>query len=174
MNERYLSAKSVKQQFDITRQTLWNWEQEGLIDPGKTPGGQRRYAESSIKRLLGVDDGPSRESLRLRQVADEVAECLMDQYENIIEKIMLYGSVARGEAHAESDIDLVIIVSDQQNSSRFWRRKFHRLVAELKARHGVSVSMQVFNRDTWSNMSDHPFRIEVESKDGVRLVDRAA
>ncbi len=56
MSERYLSTKQVKEIYDLHRQTLLYWEKKGIIDPPpRTPGGQRRYPESAIKRVLNID-----------------------------------------------------------------------------------------------------------------------
>jgi len=42
-------------------QTLRIWEREGLIDPGRTAGGTRRYSQNDIARLQEIttlaDDG---------------------------------------------------------------------------------------------------------------------
>ncbi len=46
---------------------------------------------------------------RYRKAVDEFVRRAKEQYGDRIEKIILFGSVARAEARAESDIDLLVI-----------------------------------------------------------------
>ena len=48
-----LRISQAARQLGVTSKTLRQWEQEGKIDPVRTPGGQRRYPQSEINRLLG-------------------------------------------------------------------------------------------------------------------------
>lgn len=163
--DRYLSAGKVKDIFDISRQTLFNWENKELISPGKTPGGQRRYSEKQIRQLLGLEPEPPAESHRLREVAEKAADLLSERYSQLIKEIILYGSVARGTAGDESDIDLVVITTADEKTVSQRRREFHRLLAELKVEHGVSISIQVFTDKKWKEMKKTAYRREVEGKE---------
>lgn len=96
MNDRYLSLQTAQEKFDVSRQTLLNWEEQGLIHPGKTPGGQRRYSETEILDLFGLNDTSTQPNKCLRDVARRAADLLMNQYGEMIDEIILYGSVARG------------------------------------------------------------------------------
>jgi len=49
-----LRTSEVKERYNITRLTLYKWEQEGLIDPARTPGGHRRYSQAELEDLLGI------------------------------------------------------------------------------------------------------------------------
>lgn len=48
-----LTTKQVRENYNISRLTLLNWEKEGLIHPLKTPKGVRRYLKNDLERLLG-------------------------------------------------------------------------------------------------------------------------
>ena len=50
-----MRTSEVKEKYNITRLTLYKWEQEGLIDPAKTPGGHRRYSQAELEDLLGIE-----------------------------------------------------------------------------------------------------------------------
>jgi len=52
----------------------------------------------------------SKIAISYRRVAEHVSKRLVEHAGDEIEAIILYGSVARGEAGQESDIDLLIIV----------------------------------------------------------------
>ncbi|SHH32523.1 Predicted site-specific integrase-resolvase [Thermosyntropha lipolytica DSM 11003] len=49
-----LSMQKVKEIYSISRRTLINWENEGLITPVRTPKGIRRYKKEDIEKLLGM------------------------------------------------------------------------------------------------------------------------
>ena len=49
-------------------------------------------------------------------VKEEVVQGLTDIFQKNISMIILYGSVARGEATDESDIDIVIILKDEMDA----------------------------------------------------------
>ena len=107
-----------------------------------------------------------------QQVAEIIAELcgkvalLFPQ--NEIEAI-LFGSYARGEADAGSDIDVLLLVdaSRQMIAEQNWQ--VGDLAAELLLDYGVVVSPIVENRDYFKrNMELFPFYRSVESE-GVRI-----
>ncbi len=51
-------------------------------------------------------------STRLRRVADEYAKALSGVFKDRLVSVVLFGSVARGEATPYSDLDLLIVVDD--------------------------------------------------------------
>lgn len=48
---------------------------------------------------------------RYKRPVDEFVKFALDKYKNEIEDIILFGSVARGEAKEESDIDILVITA---------------------------------------------------------------
>lgn len=56
MNNKYLTAKEVKEKYNIHITTLHRWSKEGIISPIRTPGGHRRYSENELSSLLGEDE----------------------------------------------------------------------------------------------------------------------
>jgi len=44
---------------------------------------------------------------------DEYRKALVDRHPHAVEKMLLYGSKARGDAHEDSDIDVLLIVKDE-------------------------------------------------------------
>lgn len=49
-----------------------------------------------------------------QKALDEFTQQLTTKYSNRIDRIVLYGSKARGDAHINSDIDLLVVVKDKQ------------------------------------------------------------
>ncbi len=58
------------------------------------------------------------QSKRNREIADTLVERLLDRMRDEVHSVILFGSVARGEANARSDIDMYIISKDSSDTRR--------------------------------------------------------
>jgi predicted nucleotidyltransferase len=115
-----------------------------------------------VRRLEDITLTPNQ-----AQALDELRQKLFDEFD--VESLILYGSFARGEADAESDLDLLIL-TPQPFSSRFARHAITDLVFEVNLRHGTNFSTLVIDRDTWEAgvMLVLPLREEI-LRDGIPL-----
>ena len=61
--------------------------------------------------------------------------------------VMLFGSKARGDASAESDIDLLVLVDADNNElrSELWR-----IASDVSLEHNVVLSPRVFGQARWA------------------------
>lgn len=50
---KYLTAKEIKELYNLHISTLHRWSKEGIIHPIKTAGGHRRYDESELLSIMG-------------------------------------------------------------------------------------------------------------------------
>jgi len=50
---------------------------------------------------------------RYREAVEEFVRRVLERYKNKIDSIILFGSVARGEAKEDSDIDVLIVVKKE-------------------------------------------------------------
>ena len=55
--EPVLNPAEARALCGVTGQTLRQWEAAGLLHPGRTPGGQRRYREAELRALLADGRG---------------------------------------------------------------------------------------------------------------------
>jgi predicted nucleotidyltransferase len=69
--------------------------------------------------------------------------------------IYLYGSYARGEQDAESDLDVLIVLDGVPHYSAEVDRT-SRLISELSIEHGVSISRVFISERDWAS-GDTPF-----------------
>lgn len=85
-----------------------------------------------------------------------------------VEAMILYGSVARGEAGEESDIDLLILTRNQLSRSE--RHQITGLVFEANLEYGTNFSTMVLARSSWETglFSVLPIRQEI-IKDGIAV-----
>ena len=81
---------------------------------------------------------------------------------------VLFGSVARGEADEESDLDLMIVVS--QSLSRSKRHEITDIVFEVNLEFGTNFSTLVVDQESWDTgmLSVLPLKDEI-IRDGIRL-----
>ncbi len=79
------------------------------------------------------------------QALKELKRRLSDAFD--IEKMILYGSVARAEADEESDSDLLILTN--QPMKRFERHRITDVIFEVNLRHGTNFSSLVVDRASW-------------------------
>lgn len=93
------------------------------------------------------------------EVLNELKQKLLDQF--AVESIALYGSAVRGEANAESDLDLLILTT--QKLKRTLRHQITDLVFALNLHYGTNISTVVVDRSSWETgvFSVLPFREEV-------------
>jgi predicted nucleotidyltransferase len=83
-----------------------------------------------------------------------------------VEAIFLYGSAARGEADAESDIDLLVLTS--KKIPRTERHQITDLVCEVNLEENTNFSTLVVDRISWENglFSALPIHEQIQ-KDGI-------
>jgi predicted nucleotidyltransferase len=106
-------------------------------------------------------------TLNQLQALQELQKRLLDEFD--IEALILYGSVARGEADEESDADL-LVVTPQPLSSRSARHAITDVVFEVNLQHGTNFSTLVVDRDAWEVgvFTVLPLRDEI-LRDGIPL-----
>lgn len=77
---------------------------------------------------------------------------------------MLFGSIVRGEADNESDIDLLVLTS--RKLDRTSRHEITDLVFEINLKYNTNFSTLVVDSDTWDTglLSVLPIRDEVISE----------
>lgn len=82
---------------------------------------------------------------------------------------ILYGSEARGEARADSDIDLLILLPDSIEGMHFVRTRsdISGRLFELSMDMGVDISPVILPQKVWRSRKT-PFSINV-NKDGIPL-----
>lgn len=76
---------------------------------------------------------------------DELRRRLLEEFE--VENLVLFGSVARGEADDESDIDILVIT--RHAMTRPERHEITDTVFEINLQHDTSFSILVVDIDSW-------------------------
>lgn len=84
-----------------------------------------------------------------------------------IEKIILYGSVARNEDKKDSDIDILIITRNVDDDLKI-EDDIYGKVFDVLLETGEYLGVHIIPKEHYLTHSDYPFYINVE-KDGVRI-----
>lgn len=127
------------------------------VDPGNASRWLRRWAELGLldchtergKAVYKASLDPSLVPLRLLLQQDsEMARLLrarLDEFEEDVEAAAIFGSAARGELRAESDIDLLLIGAEL---SRLNAQAHFKTVGRALGR---PVNVQVFTQQAWES-----------------------
>lgn len=101
-----------------------------------------------------------------KEAVSEAERLLEEQFP--VEKVILFGSVARGEADEESDIDLLILTKERVLHGI--RNLMSDIVFEVNLKYGTNISIVIVESASWQNgiLSATPFYTEVQ-RDGITL-----
>ena len=103
-------------------------------------------------------------------------QLLLNYFPNEIERLILFGSVARGDSHDESDIDLLVVVSwnEQYLGNGFyvapyddprWQKIIH-LASDLSLEYGVLLSPKVMSKKRFEGWS--PLGAQIK-REGIEI-----
>ena len=98
---------------------------------------------------------------------DAYKDALNKQHPEAVKEMVVYGSKARGQAHADSDVDVLLIVKDDAAALK---RDLRWIGYLLAAKTDVLPSILAYTEEEWENRrrSGSTFRKAVE-RDGVRV-----
>ena len=112
--------------------------------------------------------------MSMRLTADEQAwldayrQVLKEQYPSIVQRMVIYGSKARGDDHPDSDLDVLLIV---KNEAAHLTRQLRRIGYELAAMSDAVPSILAYTQDEWESRRENgsPFQQAVE-RDAVSVL----
>ena len=99
---------------------------------------------------------------------DAYRKALDKKHPGTVKEMLIYGSKARGQAHAESDVDVLLIVKNEAGARK---RELRRIGYLLAATAEVLPSILAYTQEEWESRkrSGSTFRQAVE-RDAVRVV----
>ena len=85
-----------------------------------------------------------------------------------VERLMLFGSVVRGEADAESDADLLIVLTEPPTAQV--RDRITSLILDMNLAYDTNLSELIVDQQTWDTgrPAALPIHAEIE-EEGIRL-----
>jgi predicted nucleotidyltransferase len=130
---------------DAARKKLSLLHDEGRID-------RMTVGASAVVWWLS-ESPPNAESIPHEQAFEDFADRAMDEVGDHIEKLVLYGSTARGEAHGiKSDVDIFIVVDTLDVKSELYA-----ISQDVMLQYEVVPSLQIQTVDEFEQEKDRPF-----------------
>ena len=85
-----------------------------------------------------------------------------------MDRLVLFGSLVRGESDAESDVDLLIVLAERPTYEI--RDRITGLILDINLEYGTNLSELIVDRQTWDHglPSALPVHQEIEGE-GLRL-----
>ena len=98
----------------------------------------------------------------------EYCKALAEQYPGTVRRLLIYGSKARGDAAPESDLDVLLVVS---NHAAKFKRRLRWTGYTLAAGSTAVPSILAYTEDEWGSrgQSSSPFRCAVK-RDAVQVL----
>lgn len=102
------------------------------------------------------------------RIAREFAAELRNRLGDHVQKIILYGSRARGDFWEWSDFDFVVIVDPNGKSLRDLYEAVQSIAGESFCRHDLLISAQVLSPEVWDFEKYGPWGLNVQ-EEGVEV-----
>ena len=103
--------------------------------------------------------------LDYKQIAIEFSDLIKDKYNAQIEKVILFGSVARGDTNPDSDIDIFVICKGDRFTIR---RELMVDVIKFLLKYGIYISIKTLNTEDITNVSNTGF-MKYITQEGVSI-----
>ena len=106
---------------------------------------------------------------KYQEAVGEFVRRVKEKYEDKIDSIILFGSVARGEAREDSDVDILVVVKERNIEDM---KEIYGIAFEVSMEHSQGISPKVYTESEVLNRieMDAPFIKEV-LKGGVSLYE---
>ncbi len=100
-----------------------------------------------------------------QDILEKYVAIVSEKWGESVEDIILFGSVARGDAGEDSDIDLLIVVKEEDYRIR---RQMISCAYELQLASGKRISVKVLSKKDFDRTKNFSFLREVISE-GIRI-----
>ncbi|NVM30808.1 MAG: nucleotidyltransferase domain-containing protein [Candidatus Helarchaeota archaeon] len=105
----------------------------------------------------------------IKPILDEIKKNLENFYGNRLNTLILYGSYARGDATDDSDIDLIILLNDMNDTCEEILR-FSQYLGDLELIYDTLISILPFDANEFEN--GHLPVILNAKKEGILVYER--
>jgi len=125
-------------------------EIEELVSAGLYPNRSTLIREA-LRRLI-VREGITTQRMTLGKVAATIASTMISWNEKTVKDVILFGSTARGQATAESDVDLLVLVENAEG----WvvRQRLYDLIYPIIPALQVDISLIVMDKKGFIHMAE--------------------
>jgi predicted nucleotidyltransferase len=106
---------------------------------------------------------------REQQVAMEFVDRVRGRFDRQLIAAVLFGSRARGEAESDSDMDVLVVMS---NADPEIRKEIRHLAVEVWLEHDIYLSTRVWSQAHWHRLEDlQTLLFQNIRRDGISLLE---
>jgi predicted nucleotidyltransferase len=107
-----------------------------------------------------------------RQALDALVQRLYAHHGDQIRSVVLFGSKSRGDAGFHSDVDVLVVLS---NDDPHLQSSVRRLAARVSLEYDLLLSMRAVSRSRWDRLARYRFPIyQAIQADGINLAPVSA
>lgn len=106
---------------------------------------------------------------KIKSIALEVNEELARLFGEKIERIILYGSYARGDFNSESDIDIMILLNCDSTEIAEYRKSISQIASRIGLQNDIMVSLLARNCKEFENNKKYQLFYQNIEKEGMNL-----
>ena len=107
---------------------------------------------------------------RIAEISQKVLQAAKDTLGDKLDRVILYGSYARGDYDQESDVDFCILADVPREEATLWRRNISIRIPDIDLEYDILVSLHVISSSMFYNHIDVlPFYMNV-LREGVEVV----
>lgn len=172
MGSKWLTVQEAADHLGVARATIYKWAKEGKLPIYKLGERVARVRSQDLEQMLAearpLYGAGKLEELRLTDVEKRAVLEAKEEIEKRfpLEKLILFGSVARNEHGKESDIDLLAITKEKLTHRD--RNIVYDAIFEINYKYGTNFSVVVVDAFSWNQgvFSLTPLHAEVQ-QDGI-------
>jgi predicted nucleotidyltransferase len=87
----------------------------------------------------------------LNRVTDELRCSTQYLFGERLQKIILFGSYARGDYTVESDLDIMVLADFNENESWSFEKRVSKIASDLSLEHNITICMMLRDEKTFTN-----------------------
>lgn len=106
---------------------------------------------------------------QLAEITEKIGQLSKNVFGDKLDSALLYGSYARGEQTAESDIDVMVLADVSREELSSYKKPFVLLASELGLCYDIVVTVTLKDTETFNKYSEVvPFYANVK-KEGIKI-----
>lgn len=109
---------------------------------------------------------------KLKTITDDTVKAILSVSNNV-EKIILFGSQARGDSSAGSDIDILVVLDIPKEQLSGVKKEMRNCASDIGLEQDEVISLVISDKKEYDTMSNTLFYRNV-ARDGVELYGKAS